>query len=99
MEYMSDFRFLVKVIVLALIVLVYAVTAQAHEWYPQECCSDRDCRAVDAPKIEVTTGGYLINGQYVPKESVRPSPDGDWHICELPLTKHILCVFEPKGSV
>ena len=27
--------------------------AQAHSWYPQVCCNDKDCRTVD--KVELAT--------------------------------------------
>jgi len=96
---MSDFRFLLKIVLLALMILVYAIAAQAHSWYPRECCGEGDCKIVDTPKMERKPEGYLINGQIVPFDRVRPSPDGEWHICSGQISSFIFCVFEPKGSV
>jgi len=89
---------------------LYALPASAHEWYPQECCSGRDCLQADQMTIDhrgdrtVTVGNRRI---WVTKYlSPRPSPDDRVHICVrevngdldgalFPMT---ICLFVPAES-
>ena len=79
----------------------FILSASAHSWYPQECCSDRDC----APLAESQTpkpldGGdwLLTTGEVVPRAKVKWSPDGLYHLCRH-TAGHIYCLFvPPQGS-
>ena len=60
-------------------------TAQAHSWYPSECCHDRDCAEVIAltrladgrVRIETAIGFATVPAGF----ATRPSPDGRPHAC------------------
>lgn len=90
----------------ALFVMALVEQAGAHEWYPWECCSDNDCAPIpmsESPREE--RGGFtLIDGRHFDYKTVRPSPDGKWHLCEQkfepnPADRKILCVWGPVGGV
>jgi len=75
------------VIVIAWLTLIaLGITARAHEWYPLECCSDRDCwragpgGAEPEPRYS-PTGWVLHDGTLIPHHEARPSPDGQFHVC------------------
>jgi hypothetical protein len=76
--------------------------AMAHEWYPVWCCSDRDCRALSQERgetvLEASDGWHLWDGRVVSRRSGKPSPDSQFHLCEEPTTKAIICFFVPPGS-
>lgn len=60
--------------------------AQAHSFYPWECCHDEDCWQMGAggrePDPEFTRDGWrLSDGTIVPFSAARPSPDGRFHVC------------------
>jgi hypothetical protein len=78
-------------------IVVTGLIVPVHSWYPNECCNQRDCREVSAPMEK--QGGYVFdNGQHVPYDKVRMSPDGKWHLCESIATKKLLCTFGPIGG-
>jgi hypothetical protein len=58
---------------------------QAHSWYPQTCCNDKDCRVVD--KVDpLPDGGELFHAGsitvIVPRTFKRmPSQDSQVHLC------------------
>jgi hypothetical protein len=86
--------------------LLWSIRAQAHSWYPWECCSDRDCApiAVSETPIERDGGFYLNDGRHISYKEVKPSPDGLWHLCEEKWPERvsdrkILCVWAPIGGV
>jgi hypothetical protein len=80
--------------------------ADAHSWYPWECCSDKDCAPItmsETPR-EKDGGFYLIDGRHISYKEVKPSPDGQWHLCEQKwpansAARKILCVYAPVGGV
>jgi hypothetical protein len=94
-------------------VLLAAWAARAHEWYPPECCSERDCAPVAARDVIEGNGGWTITVRagahpqlprggmdrafFVPYRAARPSPDGRAHIC-LGATLTVLCAFTPQGG-
>jgi hypothetical protein len=59
--------------------------ADAHSWYPQVCCNDKDCRIVD--KVDsLPNGAELFHAGsitvIVPKNFKRmPSQDSHVHLC------------------
>jgi hypothetical protein len=86
--------------------LLSTTGARAHSWYPWECCSDNDCAPIalqETPREE--KGGFtLIDGRHISYKEVRPSPDGQWHLCEQKWPanvreRKILCVYAPIGGV
>jgi hypothetical protein len=72
-----------------LLALVLALStarpADAHSWYPKECCSGRDCMVADRMITDSLGSKSIIVGPYrilVPRGFVpRPSPDGRIHAC------------------
>lgn len=68
-------------IAVALVMGTGAGAARAHDWYPYECCSNRDCYPVPASRVQVVPGGWIIDGIAVRHGEARPSPDGRFHIC------------------
>ena len=42
--------------------------ALAHDWYPWDCCSGRDCRPVTRSEVEITATGWRIvrTGEMIP---------------------------------
>jgi|SRR5581483_8913673 len=75
------------------------------EWYPKECCHDRDCRPVAT--IRAAAHGLwmtTVDGQTVlvgPDDERRPSRDSRWHIClgeDIYGTPVIRCLFQPPNA-
>lgn len=80
-----------------LAVLALPALVKAHEWYPWECCSGYDCQKIDAKLVVEKNGGYEITigpGDHKMAKDwpgprvfffryseMKPSPDGDWHLC------------------
>lgn len=68
--------------------LGFCRSAAAHEWYPQECCSDHDCAPIPPEQLTHSDRGWLWkneNGERLfPFNSpdLRASPDGRPHGCE-----------------
>lgn len=80
--------------------LLVAGAALAHSWYPIECCSQRDCHAVQpGDLVEVENGDwrYLPLDIVFPAKQVRPSLDRHQHVCYGPDLRP-LCVFVHQGS-
>ena len=80
--------------------------ASAHSWYPWECCSEKDCAPITMSEtpLEKDGGFYLTDGRHISYKEVKPSPDGQWHLCEQkwpanPAARKILCVYAPPGGV
>jgi hypothetical protein len=85
-----------------LLCLVDGPIALAHDWYPSWCCSDRDCRPLVEEKgetvLETPDGWRLWDGRLIERGGARQSPDRQFHICEEPTTKAIICFFAPVGG-
>ena len=105
---MTDFlESLAGILMIALgLGLLLVGPAKAHSWYSWECCHDQDCAPIalsETPKEE--KGGFtLIDGRHIPYKDLKPSPDGQWHLCEQkhepePRNRKILCVYAPIGGV
>jgi hypothetical protein len=104
--------------ILALVVAVFVFWLAALSWvmaheapsgwsYPLACCSNRDCRMIDAEMVSVTAAGYRFTipagyhnmapdgGVYVVAFSkARISPDGEFCLCLSP-RQAVLCAFAP----
>lgn len=84
---------------------LWPTSALAHSWYPEECCSHRDCMPADS-MITDARGDLLVTvgnrNVWVPRGfHARPSPDGRIHICfhedDYSFTMP-LCLFVPAQS-
>ena len=53
----------------------------AHNWYPANCCSDKDCIPIPCDQIIETVKGYSYKGLEFATSSVYPSLDQFCHAC------------------
>jgi hypothetical protein len=93
---------------LAIAVALVAVPAQAHQapqgWaYPIACCSNQDCRQVEAEAITETPKGYRVpNGEEIAHADhrLKPSPDGEYHWCTVSGVPSggTICLFVPPPA-
>jgi hypothetical protein len=86
------------VVLAASCLVVYA--AKAHDWYPPECCSGRDCAPVDSTDlVEIDNGCWrqLSTGLKFCGTQVRPSQDKHWHVCHNASGSIPYCVFIQNG--
>lgn len=95
------------VLILVCILVLFAIPSDAHEWYPQECCDDRDCRPYSSEDVGITQQGYkLKDGTLIPHGDARirsTPPDGEgYHLCttcdEMGTCYHV-CLFVPNVGV
>ena len=93
-----------RILLLALSVVLMTHSAAGHEtatgWtYPQECCGGNDCDKIDAIRVRIVVGGYLIDGKhFMPESKVRKSQDDDYHACFWPQPDNLYCFFVPPSS-
>ena len=80
-------------------------TAHAHDWYPRECCSSRDCAPADTV-VRHDDGSYFVTARGISLvipwwfRPWRPSPDGRVHVCFRQFTgigPVVLCAFRGPG--
>ncbi len=73
-------------------------SAWAHDWYPPQCCSGRDCAPLAAGRVKVTPEAYIIDGIHrVAHNRVQWSPDGEYHACFPGGDKLVLgCFWAPR---
>lgn len=64
--------------------------AQAHDWYPPNCCSGHDCRPMASDGVTLSAGGLVIkeSGETIPYDSPlvkRTPPEGGglYHRCSV----------------
>ena len=64
-------------------VLVAAIPALAHSWYPPVCCGNMDCFPVACDQLVETGPGWLYvpTGNLFKREQVQPSQDHYCHVC------------------
>ncbi|MCA0425642.1 MAG: hypothetical protein LCH61_20430 [Proteobacteria bacterium] len=91
-------------------ILLLTTRARAHEWYPIECCSDRDCWIAGdggaEPEPRATPSGWVLHdGTLVPYHEARPSPDGRFHVCRhggsvqgAVIRAGRVCLWAPQGA-
>lgn len=84
-----------------IVLLLMTSVASAHDWYPRECCSDKDCAPIPTSEIVVGNGGYTIKatGEFIAHKDSRISLDNQYHICRIGGVGRILCFFYPIGGV
>ena len=86
----------------AIALLVFAqCTAEAHEWYDADCCSEMDCRPALASEFKFYDDGieYLPTGQRFEwgRDKLRPSQDADSHVCLVGRYDPVTKVYMPKS--
>lgn len=97
----------ITAIVLAVMFGIDTGPANAHDWYPVNCCSGNDCFQVIEEDIiqDLGNGVYKVGPveKLVSGSNVKVSQDGQWHICTpgWPIGKplapetYIRCLFVP----
>jgi hypothetical protein len=103
-------RLFVLVILLSVAMLMVAAEfhfAQAHDWFPRECCGNGDCYAIDPSELAFEPAGVrvLATGEVFPYQSrqVRETPaeaQGPYFRCSAggDRAKHTFCVFLAAGG-
>jgi hypothetical protein len=96
---MSMGKFLAIAAVAIYAVLLFALPAPAHEWYPPSCCSGGDCAPIAEQRVRATPTGYLVDEKFPVKHSeVRKSMDGRYHGC-FPKPTELRCFFAPPRGL
>jgi hypothetical protein len=91
-------------LVYLLAVLLISGAAEAHSWYPKDCCHDHDCQPVPCAELVTTRHGLMWRGVVVFNEpQIKASPDQACHVCVVPQHGSIipylpLCVFVPQAT-
>lgn len=91
---------------------IHSSRALAHDWYPYECCSDRDCGTTTARWSSTHGWIVLIDDRFpgvsegttpfevvVPKEAIKQlaAPDNNAHVC---WDGHeVLCFWKPHAGL
>ena len=82
----------------------------AHDWYPHECCHDKDCAPVESMTQIVPAGGgssQIIvaskHGKAILRRSspIRESPDNRMHVCMGRYDTgdmEVICLFLPPDA-
>ena len=90
--------------IITLLAISTTLASPVHDWYPQQCCSGRDCQQVADDSVEPTAGGYHIKetGEIIPYSRTMTSPDGHVHRCwahivRVPIS-HTICLFVPPPA-
>lgn len=78
--------------------LLLMTPATAHDWYPTECCNNRDCKPVDCDTLIERPDGSVIDadGRIYSNKDVKVSKDLECHTCVA--YGKPLCVFLSRGS-
>ena len=90
---------------LLLVALLISGAAEAHSWYPKECCHDHDCQPVPCAELVATRHGLMWRGVDIFNEpQIKASPDQTCHVCVVGQQSSIipyylpLCVFVPQPT-
>jgi hypothetical protein len=77
--------------------------ADAHSWYPKECCSDNDCRPV--PCAELVRGKYGLGWRdrvFFSEMQIHDSLDDLCHVCVTTYVGYVsyvpICAFIPRAT-
>ncbi|MBP2238814.1 hypothetical protein J2Z31_005355 [Sinorhizobium kostiense] len=91
-----------------LVHLSFHVKVDAHSapsgwYYPYQCCSDRDCQPVHDTAVVEGPEGYIVEetGEIIGYQDprVKPSPDGEFHLCLGTGNFLTRCLFVPPRAV
>jgi len=95
-------------IAIAAALVAASTAAHAHDWYPRECCSDKDC--APALSVQNAPGGWWVTtihgAVFVPADFTRlESKDNRVHACMRPRwpagaepKMKLICVFFPPET-
>jgi hypothetical protein len=80
--------------------------ANAHSWYPRECCHDKDCHPIPCAELKVTANGDVMwkGVLYFSGQMLRDSLDGQCHVCveeghAARIVPYLpICVFVPHAT-
>jgi hypothetical protein len=78
--------------------------AEAHSWYPRDCCHDADCRPVPCAELVATRIGLMWRGAVIfNDQQIKASQDEFCHVCAKAQQNAIVpylpfCVFVPKAT-
>lgn len=95
-------RHLIPVAVALIFGMAPTSSADAHDWYPRDCCSGQDCYAIDEAEVELTEAGWEVmrTGEIIEHNGRRErmSEDGQFHRCSLggDPDSRTLCLFVPS---
>jgi hypothetical protein len=82
---LDDIRPIIWIAIGVILIIAFGtLIARAHDWYPAECCSQRDCFKINYDELVETNNGdwlYLPRNLTFPKAKVRPSQDRNFHVC------------------
>jgi hypothetical protein len=83
----------------AMIALLLTVTsADAHSWYPRECCSDQHCFPVPCNELHNSMSGVEWHHRVFGGRQIKPSQDQACHVCVIVdglIPDQPICVFIP----
>jgi hypothetical protein len=81
---------LLKIIVISSLLFI-------HSWYPEECCSGKDCKAVPCEQItELNNGNLKYEALEFSQEKIHPSQDKYCHVCAGSSTPR--CIFIQQNT-
>lgn len=81
----------IVIILIAAAALLWHANAHAHDWYPKDCCHDRDCKPVTCDSISETRDGFLQGGLTYRRDQVRATQDSKCHACAM--SGRPICLF------
>lgn len=80
MLYLSQMKkYLIPLVIL--LILSLTGTLQAHDWYPNVCCSNHDCHQVPCEHLKEIGKNLVYNGFSFYDTMIKPSLDGACHVC------------------
>lgn len=93
------------ILALFMMAAFYTKAAQAHDWYPPNCCSGTDCAPIPMDDVRITPDGFVIPGnpEVVPYSSPKirqTPPEGGqkYHLCSRGGKRdgEVLCLYIPN---
>src|SRR5262245_28550908 len=88
--------------VLAAGLMLISGAANAHSWYSNECCHDKDCHPIPCEQIEKIGDGWLWRDaatkqrHWFPHDRLKVSHDDACHVCVSPETRPSgICLYVP----
>ena len=93
-----------RTLLAAALALAWVQVAMAHSWYDHDCCSDNDCKPIEAEDVKTLPDGYEVTfaGRVfqVPYDDprIKRSKDLGYHACEYP-KEELRCLYVPDGGV
>jgi hypothetical protein len=86
---------MLKLAYLLAALLVINGAAEAHSWYPRDCCHDADCRPVPCAELVATRNGLMWRGAVIfNDQQIKASQDES---CRDSSLSAVLCL-RPKGD-